>query len=84
MAEVDKAIEADGKPVYEHPPVDAHLDKPGRIHKAVELLRQARTDISGAESDPNAAQWRHVAYKHVDQAIMSCKAAAHAAGYDIQ
>jgi hypothetical protein len=73
MAEVDKAIEVDGKPMYEHPPIDAHLDKAGRVHKAVELLRQARTDISGAESDPNAAQWRSVAYKHIDQAIVSSK-----------
>ncbi|HEX4772964.1 MAG TPA: hypothetical protein VH351_19170 [Bryobacteraceae bacterium] len=82
--EVDKAIIIDGKPMNVRPPVDAHLDQQGRVHRAAELLRQARTDISGAESDPNAGQWRRAAYQHIDQALNSCKAAARAVGSDIQ
>jgi hypothetical protein len=75
-AEVDRAIEEikraaidDGKNLTVHPREDARLDRPGRLHHAVELLRKARADASGEEDNPETRGLRHRAIEHIDAAI---------------
>jgi hypothetical protein len=57
---IDKAIGAikqaaimDGKNIQDHVPVDAHLERTGRFHKALELLDKASHDVSGEEDQPD-------------------------------
>jgi hypothetical protein len=75
IAEIDKAIDEikraaidDGKPLNDHPPVDAHLGWRGRYHRALELLDKARHDISEREDDQFAHGLRHRALEHIDRA----------------
>jgi hypothetical protein len=80
IAEITKAAVLDQKDVNDHPDVDTSLDRPGRIHKAVDLLRGARNDISIEEDDAKAVVWRQTAIQHIDESIKSAKAAAKALG----
>src|ERR1700689_2839150 len=48
--EIKHASIDDGKNLADHPPLDERPDHRGRIHEAVEYLRKARADVSGAES----------------------------------
>jgi hypothetical protein len=66
--EVKRAAIEDGKNLEDHPPVDAHLNRTGRFHKALELLDKARRDASGEEdqSDTQGLQMRVI--HHIDEA----------------
>jgi tetratricopeptide (TPR) repeat protein len=68
IGEIKKAAIDDGKDLKDHPPVDAHLDKKGRYHKALELLDRAHHDISEKEDDQFAHGLRHRALDHIDEA----------------
>src|SRR5580658_5058958 len=69
VREVDRAAVLDGKFIDEHPPVDTRLDRRGRFHRIVELLRSARADLGREEDNGRAAGWRNAAYGHIDQAL---------------
>jgi hypothetical protein len=69
VREIDHAAVIDHKDLYDNPPIDRSLDRPGRIHKALELLRAARADIGREEDNPRAIGWRDAAYRHIDGAI---------------
>jgi hypothetical protein len=85
IREIDSAINGmkqasidDGKDLHDHPAIDAHLEKSGRLHTAKQLLEKAYQDVKGPESDPQAAElqkkiWGHInaAHKYVDAAIMA-------------
>ncbi len=85
IREIDSAINGlkqasmdDGKDLHDHPPIDAHLEKTGRLHTAKELLEKAYADVKGPETDPAAAElqkriWGHInaAHKYVDAAIIA-------------
>ena len=45
IGEVQKAAVRDGKDTFVRPREDANLDRPGRLHHAVELLRAAHDDL---------------------------------------
>jgi hypothetical protein len=49
--------------------VDARLDRKGRLHRADELLRQARFDIAREEDNAAIRGLRDRAIEHVDAAI---------------
>jgi len=66
--EIKKASIDDGKDLHDHPPIDAHLGKKGRYHKALELLDRAHHDISEKEDDQFAHGLRHRALEHIDAA----------------
>jgi tetratricopeptide (TPR) repeat protein len=75
IAEIDKAIEEikraaidDGKALNDHPPVDAHLGRKGRYHRALELLDKAHHDISEKEDDQFAHGLKRRALEHIDEA----------------
>jgi len=66
--EIKRASIDDGKNLNDHPPIDAHLGKKGRYHKALELLDRAHHDISEREDDQFAHGLRHRALDHIDAA----------------
>jgi hypothetical protein len=75
IAEIDKAIGEikhaaidDGKPLSDHPPVDAHLGHRGRYHRTLELLDKAHHDIAEKETDDFAHGLRRRALEHIDEA----------------
>ncbi len=76
LAEIDRAINEaklaaaeDGKNLEFHPPSDASLNRPGRLHHAVELLRRARNDVAREEDNPEARRLRRRVVDHIDSAI---------------
>ena len=71
MGEARTAAMEDGKNVYQHPPEDAHIDRRGRLHHAVELLRKARSDVAQGESNGQAVELRNRVIGHIDLAIQA-------------
>ncbi len=76
ISEIDRAIEEikhaainDGKDIKDHPGVDAPEDRPGRLHKAMELLHKVHNDVDREEDDPESRELKHRALKHVDEAM---------------
>lgn len=77
---IDKAINdikqaaiMDGKNVQDHMPVDAHLDSPGRLHTALELLNKAHQDVSSEEDKPDTQGLQMRVIKNIDEAVNSVK-----------
>jgi hypothetical protein len=82
--QIDKAINdikhaaiMDGKDIQDHMPVDAHLVRDGRLHKALELLDKAKRDVSGEEDQPDTQGLQLRTIHHIDEAR---HAVAHAIG----
>jgi hypothetical protein len=71
--EIKHASIDDGKKLADHPPVDERPDHRGRVHEAVEYLRKARADVSGAESNGFANGLRDRAIGHIDGAINAAR-----------
>jgi hypothetical protein len=76
IVEIDHAIEDikkasvdDGKNLEDHPAVDAHEPRAGRLHKAIAALRAARGDIAQEEDNGFASGLRGRALHDVDEAI---------------
>jgi hypothetical protein len=75
VTEIDRAINDiktaarfDEKDLRDHPHEDAHLDRPGRLHNALDLLRKAHGDLAGEEDNPEVRGLRRSAIDHVDRA----------------
>jgi len=68
ISEIKRAAIDDGKDLHDHPPIDAHLGKKGRYHKALALLDRAHHDIAEKEDDQFAHGLRHRALEHIDAA----------------
>ena len=66
--EIKKAAIDDGKDLSDHPPVDVHMDWPGRLHRAMELLDKAHEDISREEDNRFAQGLQQRAFAHIDEA----------------
>jgi hypothetical protein len=68
----------DDKDIDAQPPADmAFYDHRGRLHKALDLLRDSRNDVRGEEDDPAARGLRHDAGKRIDDAIRATEDAIH-------
>src|SRR5580698_5775943 len=67
--EIKHAAIDDGKNVNDHPNVDVAADRPGRLHKALELLRKVHSDVAREEDDPATRGLRDRAVGHIDGAI---------------
>src|SRR4029077_16814475 len=52
IGEIKRAAIDDGKDIHDHPKVDGPTDHPGRLHKALELLRKTHSDVAREEDDP--------------------------------
>jgi hypothetical protein len=75
--EIKKAAIDDGKDIHDHPPGDAHLDHPGRLHHADEILHKVHSDIAREEDDPMTRGLRDRAIHHLDEAIHATQKAIH-------
>jgi len=68
IGEIKKAAIMDGKNIADHVPVDAHLARTGRFHKALELLDKAKADVSGEEDQPDTQGLQLRVLRHIDEA----------------
>jgi len=69
IREIKQAAIDDGKNPGDHPPIDAKLDWPGRLHRSLELLRKARADVNEEEDNDFARGLKHRAIERIDGAI---------------
>ena len=84
LVETDRAIKEakvaameDGKNVEDHPHEDAHIDRRGRLHHALELLDKAKNDVAREEDNPETRELRNRIVQHTDLAIEATKHAIH-------
>jgi hypothetical protein len=69
IGEIKHAAIDDGKDLHDHPGQDTATDRPGRLHKALELLRKVRSDVSREEDDPMTRGLRDRAEGHINAAL---------------
>jgi hypothetical protein len=82
IGEIKHAAIDDGKDIEDHPPVDDKEDHAGRLHRALDLLRKTRDDLSHAEENGHARGLKRRAFRHIDHAIDHVRAAIHAAEHE--
>jgi hypothetical protein len=69
IGEIKRAAIDDGKDIHDHPALDVPPNHPGRLHKALELLRKTHKDVAREEDDPATRGLRNRAVGHIDGAI---------------
>jgi hypothetical protein len=72
---IKEAAIDDGKPLNEHPPVDAGWDHKHRLQRALELLEATVRDINQREDNVYAKGLRNKAIDHTEKAIAQVKKA---------
>ncbi|HVO46613.1 MAG TPA: hypothetical protein VMT29_09780 [Steroidobacteraceae bacterium] len=77
IGEIKRAAIDDGKDIHDHVGVDGPADRPGRLHKAMELLREAHGDVAREEDDPMTRGLRNRAVGHIDGALHATEVAIH-------
>ncbi len=75
IGEIKKAAIDDGKDIHDHVGVTDVANRPGRLHKALELLRKVHSDVAREEDDPFVRGLRNRAVGHIDAAINATKTA---------
>ena len=68
IAEIKHASIDDGKNLADHEPVDVHLPWAGRLHKAIEVLDDARRDCRKEEDNPETRGLQMRVLRHIDEA----------------
>jgi hypothetical protein len=68
IGEIKAASIDDGKPLEDHPPIDATLDFHGRFHRALDLINHAHGDVDQEEDNGFAQGLKHRALHHIDKA----------------
>jgi hypothetical protein len=68
IGEIKKASIDDGKDLDDHVPVDARIDWPGRLHRALELVNKAHNDVAQEEDNRFAQGLQQRALEHIDKA----------------
>ena len=68
ISEIKKAAIDDGKDLNDHPAVDTRMDWPGRLHRAIELLNKAHSDVAREEDNASAQGLQQRALEHIDKA----------------
>jgi hypothetical protein len=77
--DIKEAALDDGKNLEDHPAIDAHEAREGRLHKALSALRTARGDIEKEEDHAVANGLRARALRDIDEAIRFTDAGVQAA-----
>ncbi len=75
IGEIKRAASDDGKNIDDHPSVDVPKNRPGRLHKAMQLLRKVHADVAREEDDPMTRGLRDRAVGHIDAAIKATRGA---------
>jgi hypothetical protein len=69
----------DDKDINAQPPADMTFgDRRGRLHRALELLRDAHNEVNREEDDPAARGFKQRALHDIDQAAAATDVALHA------
>lgn len=68
IGEIKRAAIMDGKNIQDHVPVDTHMIRRDRFHKAMELLDRAKQDVSGEEDQPDTQGLQLRVIRHIDEA----------------
>jgi hypothetical protein len=73
--EIDRAINEirreavmNGDDMENHVPVDTHMVRNGRFHKAMDLLDKAKRDVAGEEDQPDAQALQLRVMRHIEEA----------------
>jgi hypothetical protein len=59
----------DGKNIDDHPPIDVHEPRSGRLHRALAALHTAREDVSKEEDNAYANGLRNRAIHDIEEAV---------------
>ncbi|HEY3930296.1 MAG TPA: hypothetical protein VGL89_18130 [Candidatus Koribacter sp.] len=68
MDDLKNASWDDHKNPEDHPRIDAHLERAGRLHKTMEALDSAEHHLMQEEDNAKAAEWRNRALGHIREA----------------
>ena len=69
----------DNKDIYDQPPADMNFpNHAGRLHRAMDLLRDAHNEVNREEDDPAARGFKSRALSQIDNAARATDAAIHA------
>ncbi len=68
IGELKRAAIDDGKDIHDHKPVDAHLKRTDRFHKAIELLDKAQQDCSHPEEQADTKGLQERIIRHIEEA----------------
>jgi hypothetical protein len=79
IKDIKAAAIDDGKNLDDHPVADETLDYHAHLHRALDLLRDARNDLAQEEDDPSVRGLRNRSVRHIDHAVGSIKKAIWAA-----
>lgn len=71
LADIKRAAIDDGKNIQDHPPIDSHEPRAGRLRRALAALRAARGDVAKAEDNAFANGLRARGLRNIDEAIRS-------------
>ena len=66
--EIKHAAVMNGDEVENRVPVDTHMVRNGRFHKAMDLLDRARRDVAGEEVEPDAQALQLRVKRHIEEA----------------
>jgi tetratricopeptide (TPR) repeat protein len=75
IGQIRRAAIMDGKDPDDHPKIDTSLDRRGRIQKAIELIRKAKSDILTREDNGRDIPWRNHAVVNLDNAVEASRKA---------
>jgi hypothetical protein len=73
IGDIKAASIDDGKDLHDHPKIDLPKRHEGHLHKALDLLRKVRQDVSKEEDDPLAKGLKKNALNHINGAIGATK-----------
>jgi hypothetical protein len=68
IGEAKRAAIDDGRNPDAHPPIEARMGWEGRFRKAMEMLDSAQRNLSSEEDNRDAAAWRGVALRNIQNA----------------
>ncbi|MDB6061993.1 MAG: hypothetical protein JWM78_2096 [Verrucomicrobiaceae bacterium] len=68
LNEIKKAAIEDGKDINDHTPIDANLNRQGRLRDAAKLLQHVHEDVAHTEDDPYTRGLQQRALQHIDAA----------------
>ena len=69
IGDIKRAAIDDGKNLQDHPAIDAHEPRAGRLHRALAALRTARADVSKEEDNAFASGLRARGLHNIDEAV---------------
>jgi hypothetical protein len=69
IADIRRAAIDDGKSLQDHPAIDAHELRPGRLHEALAALKAARNDVAQEEDNAFASGLRARGLRNIDEAV---------------